>query len=110
MTEHCVGFSMVRASKIHVLPLKTHSTVLFFTIAMGRAYVDRASTALALNIALLWSCPSYGPSVRVFSLLSPPAGRREHWKDASSTKRKAVTANKLSSFVKKFHISAVCTD
>lgn len=84
ITKHCIGFSMVRASKIHVLPLKTHSTVLFFTIAMGRAYVDRASTALALNIALFWSCPSYGPPVRVFSLLSPPIP------DAANTGRMQV--------------------
>jgi hypothetical protein len=38
--------------------------------------------------------------------LSTPTGNRQYWKDLRSTKPKAVTANKLSSFLNRLHISA----
>ena len=47
-----------------------------------------SSTFSAITVYLL----SYGT-------LSRPTGRREHWKDLSSAKLEAVTANKLSSFL-----------
>ena len=44
------------------------------------------------------------------TLLSPPTGRHEYWKDSSFTKSKAIAANKLSSFLVKLHIAAANID